>query len=307
MFECRLLSIIFVAFMKKNTEMNSDIDQMHYLVLHIGEAHCRANWNFKDISSPFTRMYYVTEGHARIILPDKTQDLRPGFMYIVPAFTPHSYVCREEFRHYYIHIYNEAGHDILEDWDLPTEILPDSGILARIRKLHELCPEMELTQTDPHYYDNNSILDRNIQKNKRRELYARVESRGIIYQLLAQFLHGAHPKQYVEDERITRMLEHIRANLEGRTDLDSLAAFSCLSKDHLIRIFKREMNMTPLAYVNRKKIEKAQLRLVTETASVKEIAYQLGFEDQTYFNRMFKKITGTTPTGYREASRKPAL
>ena len=141
--------------------MNNDIDQMLYLVLHIGEAYCQADWNYKDICSPFTRMYYVTEGHAQIILPDKTQDLRPGFMYIIPAFTPHSYVCREEFSHYYIHIYNESGHDILEDWNLPTEIEPESGILSRIRKLQMLCPGMALTQTDPQYYDNSSSLTSN--------------------------------------------------------------------------------------------------------------------------------------------------
>ena len=283
--------------------MNYDIDQMLFLVLHIGEAHCQANWNYKNICSPFTRMYYVTEGYAQILLPDKTQDLRPGFMYIIPAFTPHSYVCQEVFSHYYIHIYNESGHDILEDWILPTEIEPECGILSRIKKLHTLCPGMDLTQPDPQYYDNSSSLSRNIQKNKQRELYARVESRGIIYQLLAQFLHGAIPKRYVEDERITKMLEYIRANLNTTPDIDAMAALSCLSKDHLIRVFKREMKMTPTAYINKKRMEKAQLRLVTETTPVKEIAFQLGFRDQTYFNRVFKQVTGQTPLDYRKAAR----
>lgn len=280
--------------------MNNGIDQMLFLVLHIGEAHCLSNWNYKDVCSPFTRMYYVTEGHARIVLPDKIQDLYPGFMYIIPAFTLHSCICHEAFCHYYIHIYNESAHDILEDWNLPTEIKPENDILPRIRKLYALCPGMELTQIDPQYYDNSSSLNRNIRKNKQRELYARVESRGIIYQLLAQFLHGASPKQYVADKRITKMLEYLRANLTTPPDLDALATFSCLSKDHAARIFKREMKMTPLAYINKKRIEKAQLRLVTETTPIKEIAYQLGFADQTYFCRVFKRATGQTPLDYRK-------
>ena len=54
--------------------MNNDIDQMHFLVLHIGEACCRENWNYKNICSPFTRIYYVTKGYAQIELPDKKQD-----------------------------------------------------------------------------------------------------------------------------------------------------------------------------------------------------------------------------------------
>ena len=111
-----------------------------------------------------------------------------------------------EFCHYYIHIYNESDHDILEDWELPTEIRTENETLSYIRKLYKLCPGLELTQTDPQYYDNSPALTRNILKNKQRELYARVESRGIIYLLLAEFLHQAQPKTYVADERITRVL-----------------------------------------------------------------------------------------------------
>lgn len=281
--------------------MNNDIDQMHFLVLHIGEACCHGNWNYKNICSPFTRIYYVTKGHAQIELPEKIQDLKPGHMYVVPAFTPHSYVCHEEFCHYYIHIYNESDHDILEDWMLPTEIEADSDILPRIRKLCRLCPGMALTHIDPQLYESDPALNQNILKNKQRELYARVESRGIIYQLLAEFLHQAQPKQYVGDERISKVIGYIRTHLNEKPDLDALAALSCLSKDHLIRIFKREMKMTPLYYINKKKIEKAQLKLVTEETPIKEIAYQLGFEDQAYFNRIFKKTTGVTPMNYRNA------
>jgi AraC-like DNA-binding protein len=47
-------------------------------------------------------------------------------------------------------------------------------------------------------------------------------------------------------------------------------------------------------------MEKAQLMLVTETVLVKDIAYLLGFNDYSYFIRLFKKIVGITPKQYRE-------
>lgn len=286
--------------------MNDDIDQMHFLVLHIGEACCQEDWNYKNIRSPFTRIYYVTKGHAQIELPDRLQDLRPGFLYIIPAFTTHSYICSGEFCHYYIHIYNESDYDILEDWELPTEVRAGHDILPLIRQLQTLCPGMELQQYEPQSYDNHPSLTRNILKNKQREVHARVKSRGIIYQLLAAFLYQAQPKHYAKDERITKVLGYIRDHLGEKPDIDTLADLSCLSKDHLIRIFKREMNTTPLCYINKKRMEKAQLRLITEATPVKEIAYQLGFEDQAYFNRIFKKSTGLTPVNYRK-NYQPAL
>ena len=133
----------------------------------------------------------------------------------------------------------EADHDILEDWELPTEIKVGEDKLALISKLQDLCPKMELAQTDPLVYDNNPTIVQNILKNKQRELYARVESRGIIYQLLAGFLQSAHPKQYIQDKRIRDVLAYIRSHLSEKPDLDKLAEVSCLSKDHLIRIFKK--------------------------------------------------------------------
>ena len=39
--------------------------------------------------------------------------------------------------------------------------------------------------------------------------------------------------------------------------------------------------------------------MITETLSVKEVAYRLAFEDYSYFNRLFKKVTGMTPQEYR--------
>lgn len=281
--------------------MNNDIDQMHFLVLHIGEAHCMRDWNYENVCSPFTRLYYVVKGHAQVRLPDKVQDLYPGRMYIIPAFTSHSYICDEEFDHYYIHIYNESEHDILDDWTLPTEVEVQGDVLKYIRRLCELCPDMALQQYEPQTYDYAAARLQNLMKNKQRTVAARVESRAIVYLLLSCFMRTAYPKQCAKDERIREVLNYIHDNIGKRISMETLVNISCMSKDHLIRLFKREIYMTPINYVLKKKIEKAQLKLVTETAEVKEIAFQLGFENQGYFNRVFKRFTGLTPMAYRRS------
>lgn len=68
--------------------------------------------------------------------------------------------------------------------------------------------------------------------------------------------------------------------------------------------FQKEVGTTPLQYINQKKIEKAQLILITEDIPVKNIAYLLAYEDHSYFNRLFKKITDVTPQQYRELYKK---
>jgi len=55
------------------------------------------------------------------------------------------------------------------------------------------------------------------------------------------------------------------------------------------------MHCTPRKYINRKKIEAAQLKLLIEDTSIKEIAFGLGFDNVSYFNRLFNKLTGRKP------------
>ena len=286
--------------------MTQSIDQLHFLILKGGLAIHNADWNWRNVNSPFTWLYYVTEGAARILLPTGIQELKPDHLYLVPSFTTHSYLCDTHFVHYYLHIYedHQSESSILEDFSFPTEIPAGDLELPLIKRLCGINPTMQLPQSDPTSYDNNPTLIKNIIKNKQRTFCDKVESRGIVYQLMARFLKDAQPKTEINDDRIQKVLSYIRKNIYKTIDIDSLAAISCLSKDHFIRLFKKEINNTPLQYINQKKIEKAQLILITDSMPVKNISYLLAYEDHSYFNRLFKKLTGVTPQQYRDRYKK---
>ena len=286
--------------------MTQSIDQLHLLILNVGLAIHNTDWNWRNVNSPFTRLNYVTEGAARILLPTGIQELKPDHLYLVPSFTTHSYLCDTHFVHYYLHIYedHQSESSILEDFSFPTEIPAGDLELPLIKRLCGINPTMQLPQSDPTSYDNNPTLIKNIIKNKQRTFCDKVESRGIVYQLMARFLKDAQPKAEINDDRIQKVLSYIRKNIYKTIDIDSLAAISCLSKDHFIRLFKKEVNNTPLQYINQKKIEKAQLILITDSMPVKNISYLLAYEDHSYFNRLFKKLTGVTPQQYRDRYKK---
>ena len=286
--------------------MTQSIDQLHLLILNVGLAIHNADWNWRNVNSPFTRLYYVTEGAARILLPTGIQELKPDHLYLVPSFTTHSYLCDTHFAHYYLHIYedHQSESSILEDFSFPTEIPAGDLELPLIKRLCGINPTMQLPQSDPTSYDNNPTLIKNIIKNKQRTFCDKVESRGIVYQLMARFLKDAQPKAEINDDRIQKVLSYIRKNIYKTIDRDSLAAISCLSKDHFIRLFRKEVNNTPLQYINQKKIEKAQLILITDSMPIKNISYLLAYEDHSYFNRLFKKLTGVTPQQYRDRYKK---
>ena len=127
-----------------------------------------------------------------------------------------------------------------------------------------------------------------------------MESRGIIYQLISRFLQNAKPKIKAEDGRIQKALLYIQKNIYEPINIEQLSEISCLSKDHFIRLFKKEMGSTPIQYITQKKMEKAQLILVTQDISIKNIAYMLGYDDHSYFIRIFKKTIGETPQEYKK-------
>lgn len=281
--------------------MNLQVEQMHPLVLNVGLAVHNADWNWKNVNSPFTRLYYVTEGSAQIELPDGIYTLSPKHMYFIPAFTIHTNICKSNFVHYYLHIYEDhySDNDWLDHWKFPVEIEATDLDLALFKRLCEINPHMTLQKSDPTTYDNNPTLMQNLIKNRQRAFCDKVESRGIVFQLLSRFFKQGQSKIEMEDNRIAKTVLYIRKHLNEAIELEKLAEISCLSKDHFIRLFKKELGTTPLQYINQKKIEKAQLLLITEDIAVKEIAFQLAFDDYSYFNRLFKKITGVTPQEYR--------
>lgn len=79
-----------------------------------------------------------------------------------------------------------------------------------------------------------------------------------------------------------------------------MANIACISEDHFTRLFKKAMNYTPVRYINLKKIEKAQLLLLTTEMSIRDIAFDLSVDNISYFNRIFKEYTETTPSNYKE-------
>lgn len=282
--------------------MNLSVDQLHLLTLNVGYAQHDGDWNWKHVRSPFARLYYVTEGEAKVVIGSDVYQLTPHHLYFIPAFTEHSCVCDAVFSHYYIHIYedHQQGPGILDDWAFPIEVDASPIDLELFRQLCAINPFMKLPASNPQSYDNHPTLINNIQLNLRRPFYDKVESRGILYILMSRFLKHASPKAEVRDDRIHHTLAYIRKHLDSRLDIDQLANNACMSKDHFIRIFKRETGETPNVYITKRKLEKAELALVTTDLSIKGVAELLGYDDYSYFNRLFKKNAGITPQQYRE-------
>ena len=109
-----------------------------------------------------------------------------------------------------------------------------------------------------------------------------------------------HLWNYLLLGEFSRVQEYIHSHICEEIDIDELSEVACITKTYLIRLFRKEFGTSPLQYINKKKVERAQLLLCTTDMPVKEVAYRIGFNDQSYFIRMYRKVTGTTPQEYRK-------
>ncbi|RNB89590.1 AraC family transcriptional regulator [Brevibacillus fluminis] len=122
-------------------------------------------------------------------------------------------------------------------------------------------------------------------------------------------------RQLTEQVALTQMLEvsplirqairFIKEQLNERIMLEEVAQYCCLSKYHLSHLFKREVGLSVVDFINKLRLEKAKYYLETTDWTMQQIASQVGFQDANYFSRMFKKVHQLSPSEYR--SRKIVL
>ncbi len=100
-------------------------------------------------------------------------------------------------------------------------------------------------------------------------------------------------------ERVRQFIdEHYREEIT----LDRLAAVAGLSPNYLCRAFKQYTGKTPFTYLQERRIQAAMVLLRGTSDKVVGIACDCGFHDLSYFNRTFRRLVGTTPSGYRRCN-----
>jgi len=95
-------------------------------------------------------------------------------------------------------------------------------------------------------------------------------------------------------DTIKHSIEYIKDTLETNISLDDLAKISSLSKYHYLRVFKKQVGLTPHQYILANRINKAK-NLVLKGISLSDATYSSGFSDQSHFIRVFKSMYGYSP------------
>lgn len=280
--------------------MKTDLELVNICVLNAGYAQVSQHWEGKGLSSPFARLYYVKEGEGTISTPEAELTMKPGNMYLVPSFMPHSMTCQSGLRFYYLFVYERYGtqSDIFDLYSFPYEVEANQAIDLLFENYCNYYPELTLPYSSAEdFYAHPSYREYAI-RYAQMDRAQKMQLQGFVW-IVASFFMAKAQKIEEMDERLLKVIDYVKENVGKVIETETLANMVCLTKSHLERLFREKLGTSPLQYILRTKIQCAQRLLMTTNYSIQVIAHEVGFDDPSYFIRVFRQKIGFTPQDYR--------
>jgi len=277
-----------------------------FSLLHIDQVELNKKWNYPKVISPYFRVYYIADGEGTISSVKEDVKLEKGFLYIIPSFTLCHLRCDNYQTQYFLHFFEESAEGIsLFEYNRRIIKMPASKTdIANFNRLLEINPNRGINRSDdPKIYEKNLFYRHYQELNDRGSDACYLETQGIIMQFVARFLSSC---EFVSRNpepiplKILDAIHFIQSNLKADLTVTTLARRVHLHQDYFSSIFLQSTGERPLAYVQVKRIERAQYLIATTHLSYEEIAEETGFENLPYFFRIFKKVTCLTPGEYKK-------
>jgi AraC-like DNA-binding protein/ligand-binding sensor protein len=108
-------------------------------------------------------------------------------------------------------------------------------------------------------------------------------------------------EEEAESPLVRRARAYILANQADPIDLAKVAQAMHVSTFYFCKMFKKATGLTFTEYLSRVRVEKAKNLLLNPHLRISEIAYDVGFQSLTHFNRVFRQVVGQSPSDYRES------
>ena len=186
-----------------------------------------------------------------------------------------------------------------------------SEVLENIKKMVGFCKEghdfthylKKRTKIPPQKLKN--IIDdaKNLMSEDMHSTYYRAKVKSIFLELLPYFIRRPYTHEY-EYMKMPQWMSDVCSAYES---VENLAAglsvayrISQKSPEHVSREFKKHFAITPIQYINNKRINYCKNRLISSNTPVSQICYEAGYESLANFYAKFKELTGVTPAVYKK-------
>lgn len=244
-------------------------------------------------------LVYVYEGQGTFFIDKTLYEKKPGDLFLIPGNTIHRSFPDPEDPIVSTAVFFAPGLAMAESFGDGYSHLRCFEA-AKSRKRYKMALPAEMRQTI------EMLLDEIQAEIGLQRLGYRQAVLVLLHKLLLEvnrFAAAGWPDEAAEHRIgpawIREALREIDDGLGRDLGLSRLAKAASVAPSHFSRVFKQYSGMNVTDYVNAKRIIRAKDLLLHTEAGVAEIAERCGFESLPHFHRMFKKLTGVTPKGYR--------
>ena len=161
------------------------------------------------------------------------------------------------------------------------------------------------TPDSPHYAEISACIDANDEICKTYPSGYQLFIKGQLFLLFYILLHKCSTKEPSGKDRskslekMKLILKYVENNYMEKITIEDIANEVGLSQSHFMKYFKNTMGTSFVDYLNEYRLTMASRLLISSDSSILAIASEVGFENLSYFNRIFKKRFGQTPREYR--------
>jgi AraC family transcriptional regulator, arabinose operon regulatory protein len=247
--------------------------------------HARHHFRERPSGSDQFILIYCVDGEGEIKLKETTHAISADHFFIIPAGMAHAYYSDEQnpWSIYWIHFSGDK-----------------SGIYSRF-SCQTMAIERSKTSRISDRVDLFSEIFRNLDRGFSIETLEYVNL--CLPHLLASFTHLSQfrlIKESGEKDPVAQSINFMLENVTKKLKLEEIASETSLSASHYSRLFLNRTGHSPIDYFIQLKIQRACRLLDNSGWMIADVSREIGFDDQFYFSRVFRKVMGMTPGKYRK-------
>ncbi len=229
-------------------------------------------------------LQYLVKGEMAVWLDGGKRLMKPGQAILYYPHTRYHYAMHGpgEVQYYWVHFTGSEAAALAEECRLPNRTLMDVGNSSNIR------------------LDFEGLFQDFIVRDSCFSLSTAAKLTAICVELSRRVERaGSSPSE--TDSRIYHALSYIHKNYGSSLTIEQLAGQEHLSISRFRTLFKLRTGLSPMDYLIVLRMNRARQLMAQTDLAVGEIAVAVGYQDQMYFSRLFKKKVGLTPSEYRQA------
>ena len=275
-----------------------------------------------EIADPRNILFFVLDGHCNVEIDNKVYHVSAGDVLFIPKnqIYKRTPVGDDYCTILYVHFTTAEPLCELTETDAAAEIY-DLYTAIENKLLNDLkrsVPHISKIYLTDYLQPGNYLFSDTTERMKKLLSRHSVDNAMLMTLYLCELLSDIslenikkiRQKKLIENKefdallnvpsKLKKAVHFIRQNHTARITLDDLCRHCAISKSQLTRYFKEVFGKTPVQYIIELKLNSAkELFLNSPQLSIKNVANELGFEDQHYFSRIFTKNTGERPSEYK--------